>query len=203
MKKAATNAARLAMKDGAESVPSTADLPRSRGAAAALGASYYFTGRSCKHGHLSVRYTKGGCIQCTYDRYDSKRGDTAEEPNGRQQREQRRVERSFVHLTKKPSSYWEGMAASLLPDRLWSVVEPLLPPLKPAGSRGRPQLGNREALTGILFVLKAGIPWENLPKEMGCGSGMTCSRRQRDWQTAGVWDKLQRVLGRVGGNQAD
>ena len=54
--------------------------------------------------------------------------------------------------------------------------------------------GNRKALTGILFVLKTGIPWEDLPQEMGCGSGMTCWRRLRDWQEAGVWDRLQEGL---------
>ena len=55
-------------------------------------------------------------------------------------------------------------------------------------------IGNREALTGILFVLKTGTPWEYLPQEMGCGCGMTCWRRLRDWQTAGVWDKIWRAL---------
>jgi transposase len=49
-------------------------------------------------------------------------------------------------------------------------------------------------LTGILFVLKSGIPWEMLPQEMGCGSGMTCWRRLRDWHKAGVWARLHRVL---------
>jgi transposase len=49
-------------------------------------------------------------------------------------------------------------------------------------------------LTGILFVLKSGIPWEMLPQEMGCGSGMTCWRRLRDWQSAGVWEKLHTTL---------
>jgi transposase len=45
-----------------------------------------------------------------------------------------------------------------------------------------------------LFVLKSGIPWEMLPQEMGCGSGMTCWRRLRDWQDAGIWDQLHRTL---------
>jgi transposase len=49
-------------------------------------------------------------------------------------------------------------------------------------------------LTGILFVLKTGLQWEMLPQEMGCGSGMTCWRRLRDWQQAGVWEKLHQVL---------
>jgi len=43
-------------------------------------------------------------------------------------------------------------------------------------------------------VLKTGIPWEYLPQEMGCGSGMTCWRRLRDWQKAGVWDKIHQIL---------
>ena len=49
-------------------------------------------------------------------------------------------------------------------------------------------------LTGILFVLKTGIPWEDLPQEMGCGSGMTCWRRLRDWQQEGVWEKIHHAL---------
>jgi transposase len=53
---------------------------------------------------------------------------------------------------------------------------------------------DRAALTGIVFVLKTGIQWEDLPAEMGCGSGMTCWRRLRDWQAAGVWARLHRVL---------
>jgi transposase len=53
---------------------------------------------------------------------------------------------------------------------------------------------DRAALTGIVFVLRTGIPWEYLPQEMGCGSGMTCWRRLRDWQAAGVWWGLHRAL---------
>lgn len=86
------------------------------------------------------------------------------------------------------------MAKALISDELWSVIEPILPsdPAKPKG--GRPRISHRAALTGILFVLKTGIPWEMLPQEMGCGSGMTCWRRLRDWQAAGVWDRLHRLL---------
>lgn len=86
------------------------------------------------------------------------------------------------------------MAKPLVTDELWAVIEPLLPPepAKPKG--GRPRVDNRAALTGILFVLKSGIPWELLPQEMGCGSGMTCWRRLRDWQEAGIWDKLHQTL---------
>jgi transposase len=86
------------------------------------------------------------------------------------------------------------MAKPLLTDELWAVIEPLLPPPKPKPKGGRPPIPNRNALTGILFVLKTGIGWEDLPQEMGCGSGMTCWRRLRDWQKAGVWKKLHSTL---------
>ena len=43
-------------------------------------------------------------------------------------------------------------------------------------------------------MLQTGIPWEYLPKEMGCGSGMTCWRRLREWQEAGVWQRLHELL---------
>jgi transposase len=88
------------------------------------------------------------------------------------------------------------MAKPLLPDDLWDLIQPLLPPPKPRRFRypGRKPVGDRQALTGILFVLKTGIPWEDLPVEMGCGCGMTCWRRLRDWTEAGVWPRLHQVL---------
>jgi transposase len=66
------------------------------------------------------------------------------------------------------------MAKPLLPDELWEIIEPVLPKWTPDPRGGRPRLADRKALTGILFVLKTGLPWEDLPHEMGCGSGMTC-----------------------------
>lgn len=86
------------------------------------------------------------------------------------------------------------MAKPLVSDELWELIEPLLPPLKKSAKGGRPPVGNLAALTGILFVLRTGIPWEMLPQEMGCGCGMTCWRRLRDWQEAGVWDELHCLL---------
>jgi transposase len=86
------------------------------------------------------------------------------------------------------------MAKPLLSDDLWEIAEPLLPPIKISPKGGRPPIGNREALTGILFVLRSGIPWAMLPRELGCGSGMTCWRRLRDWQEAGVWTRLHELL---------
>src|SRR4051794_39310018 len=68
-------------------------------------------------------------------------------------------------------------------------------PAGAAEAEGRPPAGaGRATLTGILFVLRSGLPWELLPQEMGCGSGVTCWRRLRDGQEAGVWDRLHRTL---------
>jgi transposase len=86
------------------------------------------------------------------------------------------------------------MAKELVSDELWEVLELLLPPESPKPQGGRPRVDDRAALTGIIFVLKSGIPWEMLPQEMGCGSGVTCWRRLREWQEAGLWERLHRVL---------
>jgi len=86
------------------------------------------------------------------------------------------------------------MAKPLVSDLLWSVVQPLLSPERPKPAGGRPRVPDRAVLTGIIFVLKTGIQWEYLPQEMGCGSGMTCWRRLREWQRAGVWRRLHRTL---------
>ena len=85
----------------------------------------------------------------------------------------------------------------LVTDELWAAIEPLLPErTSRRGTKvgGRPAVDDRAALTGILFVLYAGLPWSMLLAELGCGSGVTCWRRLRDWQAAGVWTRLHRVL---------
>jgi transposase len=86
------------------------------------------------------------------------------------------------------------MSKPLVSDELWTIVGPLLPKEPPKPKGGRPRIPDRDCLAGIIFVLKSGIPWEMLPSELGCGSGMTCWRRLRDWQEAGVWDRLHRAL---------
>ncbi len=86
------------------------------------------------------------------------------------------------------------MSKPLVSDDLWNMIAPLLPPEPPKPKGGRPRVPDRAALTGIVFVLRTGLPWELLPREMGCGSGSTCWRRLRDWQRAGVWERLHRTL---------
>src|SRR5262249_40328203 len=87
------------------------------------------------------------------------------------------------------------MPGPLVPDELWETIQPLLPRHKAKpGKRGRPPVDDRACLTGIVFVLKTGLPWQDLPLEMGCGSGITCWRRLRYWQRRGVWKKLLHAL---------
>jgi transposase len=86
------------------------------------------------------------------------------------------------------------MKGPLVGDELWGIVEPLLPPEPPRPKGGRPRAPNRWALEGIVYVLKSGIPWRMLPKEKFDCSGTTCWRRLRDWQKAGMWRRLRRVL---------
>jgi transposase len=84
----------------------------------------------------------------------------------------------------------------LVSDELWELVEPLIPKPRRArrGRTGRPRVPDRAALAGIVFVLRTGISWNALPQELGCGSGVTCWRRLREWQQVGVWRRLHRVV---------
>ena len=89
----------------------------------------------------------------------------------------------------------------LISDELWVLVEPLIPPRRPAihGRTGRPRASDRDVLEGIAFVLSTGIGWTKLPRELGYGSGWTCWRRMREWEAAGVFDRLhQAVLDQFG-----
>jgi len=88
------------------------------------------------------------------------------------------------------------MPKPLIDDELWNIIELLLPRRRkrPKKGRGRPRVSDRATLTGIVFVLRSGIPWKMLPREMGCGSGVTCWRRLKAWQRTGVWKRLHQVL---------
>jgi transposase len=88
------------------------------------------------------------------------------------------------------------MPQALIDDNLWARIEPLLPKRRRRNRQyaGRAPIPDRAVLTGILFVLRTGLPWNLLPREMGCGSGTTCWRRLVRWQRAGVWKRLHTVL---------
>ena len=88
------------------------------------------------------------------------------------------------------------MATELLPDELWDRVKDLLPPHPPHPKGGNDWADDRLCLRGIVFVLRAGLQWNELPAEAFGVSGVTCWRRLRDWTRAGVWPAMHaRVLG--------
>ncbi|MFI6277055.1 IS5 family transposase [Streptomyces sp. NPDC050988] len=88
------------------------------------------------------------------------------------------------------------MPADLVPDALWERVAPLLPPVPERRFRypGRLRVPDRIALAGVLYVLRIGVAWRDVPAEtVGC-SGVTAWRRLRDWTEAGVWPRLHAAL---------
>jgi transposase len=86
------------------------------------------------------------------------------------------------------------MSPALVADELWEAIEPLLPRERPKLKGGRPRVPDRATLGGIIFVLRTGTRWRFLPTELGYGSGSTCWRRLRDWQAAGVWERLHATV---------
>ncbi|MFE9055794.1 IS5 family transposase [Streptomyces mutabilis] len=88
------------------------------------------------------------------------------------------------------------MRADLVPDTLWERVAPLLPPAPERRRRcpGRLRVPDRAALAGVMYVLRTGVAWRDVPAEtVGC-SGVTAWRRLRDWTEAGVWPRLHAAL---------
>ncbi|WP_405969099.1 IS5 family transposase [Streptomyces sp. NBC_00988] len=88
------------------------------------------------------------------------------------------------------------MSADLVPDDLWERIVPLLPPRRSRRYRnpGRLPVPDRVALAGIVYVLRKGVAWRDVPAQVvGC-SGVTSWRRLRDWTEAGVWPRLHNAL---------
>jgi transposase len=84
------------------------------------------------------------------------------------------------------------MAKKELTDAQWEKIKPFLPEPKRSKKGGRPPKGNRECLEGILWVLRSGARWQDLPKHFPSAS--TCWRRLRDWERAGLWLKIWRAF---------
>jgi transposase len=88
-----------------------------------------------------------------------------------------------------------GTSPWVVSDELRDRLEPLLPQWEHRFRYpGRKALPDREVLCGIRYEPYTGIQWEYLPQELGFGSGMTCWRRLRDGDEAGVWQRLHEVL---------
>jgi transposase len=79
---------------------------------------------------------------------------------------------------------------AVLTDEMWARIEPELPPLQ--GKRGRPFLPHRPAVEGVIFRLRTGVPWRDLPGEYG--AWQTVARRHLKWSTDGTWDRVLAVL---------
>lgn len=85
---------------------------------------------------------------------------------------------------------------SELTDEQWNKIEPLLPKVKRSRSGGRPPKDNRACFEGILWVLRSGARWKDLPAQYPSPS--TCWRRLRDWEEQDVWlDIWRRFLGEL------
>jgi len=86
------------------------------------------------------------------------------------------------------------MAKALLPDDLRAMIQPLLPAQRPSQKAGCLRIDDRVVLTGILYILKTGLPWEYLPRVLGRGSGMSCWQHLRAWHQTGVWQRIHDAM---------
>jgi transposase len=75
-----------------------------------------------------------------------------------------------------------------LMDQLWERVAPLLPPPPARPKGGRPRADDRRSFEGVVYQLRNGVRWRDLPKAYG--SGPTCWRRHQEWTEAGVWEAV-------------
>ena len=82
-----------------------------------------------------------------------------------------------------------------LTDNEWHLVQPLLPPQKPA--TGRPRHDHRAVLAGILWVVRSDGSWRAMPEV--CGKWETAYKRYRLWLDTGLWPRILEALAQ-GGN---
>jgi Putative transposase of IS4/5 family (DUF4096) len=78
------------------------------------------------------------------------------------------------------------MTEGELQEEQWELIAPLLPKHK---RRGRPRADDRRTLNGILWILRSGARWRDLPPKYGSRS--TCHRRLQEWQDQGVWEGIR------------
>jgi transposase len=84
----------------------------------------------------------------------------------------------------------------VIDDPLWKRIAAVLPDAKPRRSHnpGRKPITDRQVLCGILYVQMNDLSWNELPTELGFGSGASCWRRLRAWQESGTWEAVVRLL---------
>ncbi len=82
-----------------------------------------------------------------------------------------------------------------LTDEQWAIVQPLIPqPPRRADGRGRPRIDDRQILNGILWIMRTGAPWKDMPERYP--SYQTCHRRFQEWVKAGVFERILQELAR-------
>lgn len=86
------------------------------------------------------------------------------------------------------------MSSKLLPDELWNEIEQLFPEYEPSPDGGRPPKEARQVLTAVLFVLKTGIGWKDLPTEAFDVSYKTCNRRMEEWTAQDIWQQIHELF---------
>ena len=86
------------------------------------------------------------------------------------------------------------MASRLLPDELWDEIEQLFPEYEASPDGGRPPKEARTVLTAVLFVLKTGLGWKDLPTEAFGVSYKTCTRRIDEWIARGIWQQIHELF---------
>ena len=86
------------------------------------------------------------------------------------------------------------MSSRLLPDELWNEIEELFPEYEVSPYGGRPPAETRRVLTAVLFVLKTGIGWKDLPTEAFDVSYKTCTRRIDEWTDQGIWQQIHELF---------
>ena len=80
-----------------------------------------------------------------------------------------------------------------LTDEQWAIVEPLLPkPVKRVDGKGRPRVDDRAVLNGILWVMRTGAPWHDMPERYP--SYQTCHRRFQEWVRSGTFERMLKRL---------
>jgi transposase len=77
-----------------------------------------------------------------------------------------------------------------LTDEQWERLEPLLPPQQPA--TGRPNRDHRVLINAMLWRLRTGVPWRDLPERFG--PWQSVYTRFRRWREAGIWTRVLAAL---------
>jgi transposase len=78
----------------------------------------------------------------------------------------------------------------MIKDTEWSKIAPLLP--SQIGKQGRPRKNDRIVIEGILWMIRTGAPWRDLPPDFG--SWETVYSRMRRWTLNGTWSKIWTIL---------